>query len=83
MCWTWPGIEAIGTGSAMPSFTNSGAIRSEGRTSVSRTSSRSAAVRRRRRDRCSGNPIRAAYPSARSPHGSSTITGIVRVVFSS
>ncbi len=27
VCCDCPGIEAIGTGSAMPSFTNSGAIR--------------------------------------------------------
>ena len=54
MCCIWPGMEAIGTGASRLSLTNSGAIRSVGRTSVSRTSARSAAVRRRRRGRCCG-----------------------------
>ncbi len=51
VCWDCPGIEAIGTGSVMPSFTNSGATRCRGASSVSRINARSAGVRRIRRGR--------------------------------
>ena len=44
--WDWPGMLATGTGSVMPSFTNSGAIRSCGARSVSRIRLRRAGVRR-------------------------------------
>src|SRR5512132_1584154 len=64
VCWACPGIDEIGVGSSIPSFTNNGAIRSAGRTSVSRTSSRRATVRRRRRGRCSGKLIGASVPGA-------------------
>ena len=50
----WPGIEAIGTGAAMPSRTKAGWMRSPGASEVSRASARSAAVRRRRRGRSDG-----------------------------
>ena len=52
VCWNCPGIDAIGTASAMPSFTNSGAISCRGARSVSRINARSAGVRRIRRGRC-------------------------------
>ena len=52
--WDWPGMLATGTGSPMPSFTNSGAIRSFGASSVSRIRLRRAGVRRMRRARCVG-----------------------------
>jgi len=49
-----PGIDSTGAGAEA---TNSGAIRRPGVSSVSRTSSRSAAVRRSRRRRVAGNAI--------------------------
>ena len=61
VCCDCPGIDAIGIASPMPSFTNSGAMRSAGSSVVSRTSARSAGVRRRRRGRSTGKAIR---PSA-------------------
>ena len=55
VCWDCPGIDAMDTGSAMPSFTNRGAIRWRGVRSVSRISARSAGVRRIRRGLLCGN----------------------------
>ena len=56
VCCTTPGIERDRRrGSAMPSRTNIGSTRSDGRTSISLTSRRSAAVRRSRRGREVGN----------------------------
>ena len=61
VCCTTPGIEAIGSGASMPSFTKSGATRSSTPTRASATRRRSAAVRRSRRSRCSGNGMRQWY----------------------
>ena len=54
VCWTTPGIDAIGAGSAMPSRTKSGATRSSIDRRVSATSRRRAGVRRNRRSRRAG-----------------------------
>src|SRR5699024_6923026 len=42
LCWTWPGIDAMGTGSVAPSRTKSGSTRWLGSTVVSATRRRSA-----------------------------------------
>src|SRR5206468_4686308 len=76
VCWNWPGIEAIATRSASPSFTKSGAIRSDGRTSVSRTSERSAGVRRRRRGRCTGKAMRCSVASRPNEAGGGAMGGM-------
>src|SRR5215217_2812404 len=55
VCWACPGIEAIGTGSPIPSLTNSGATRSRRDSSCSRTSPRSTRLPRSRRGRPAGN----------------------------
>ena len=55
-CCTWPGMESIGTGSAVPSRTKSGATRSSGPRRASATSRRNAGVRRSRRSRRTGKP---------------------------
>ena len=59
VCWTTPGMDWTGTGSAIPSLTNSGSTRSEPRTLVAAASRRSAAVRRSLRGRTTGNPVMA------------------------
>src|SRR5260370_41843446 len=46
VCCTTPGIDATGCGSAMPSFTNRGSTRLDGRTATCATSRRSGALRR-------------------------------------
>ena len=51
VCCDWPGIDAIGMASLMPSFTKSGAMRCRGERSVSRIRARSAGVRRSLRGR--------------------------------
>src|SRR6201992_750527 len=66
VCWTTPGMEPIGCGSVMPSLTNIGSTRSVGRSAVSATSCRSAAVRRSRRGLITGNPAFTGPP--RSPN---------------
>src|SRR5215469_3529136 len=59
VCWTTPGMDGTGTGSAIPSLTNSGSTRSEPSTLVAAASRRSAAVRRSLRGRTTGNPVMA------------------------
>src|SRR6201992_2855468 len=66
VCWTTPGMEPIGCGSVMPSLTNIGSTRSVGRSAVSATSRRSAALRRSRRGLITGNPAFTGPP--RSPN---------------
>src|SRR6266513_6012241 len=56
VCWATPGMDGTGSGSPIPSLTNSGSTRSDPRTVVRAASLRSAAVRRRRRGRAAGNP---------------------------
>ena len=58
VCWTTPGIVEISRGSVASSATNIGSTSWLGRTEVSATSRRSAGVRRSRRGRISGNPMR-------------------------
>ena len=63
----WPAsIDAIGTGSLSSYFTNIGAIRSLGRTSLSRIKDRSAGVRRMRRGRDRGKLTSQSVPRRRS-----------------
>ena len=63
VCWSTPGIELIGWGSARPSLTNTGSTSSAGRSAVSATMARSAFVPRRRRGLTSGNPALTAILS--------------------
>ena len=51
-----PGMDAIGVGAAVPSWTNKGAMKSDGWSRTSCTISRMAAPRRNRRARRAGNP---------------------------
>ena len=60
VCWTTPGIEEIGRGSAIPSATNIGSTRWRGSSEVWATKRRSAGVDRNRRGRCLGNAIAGA-----------------------
>src|SRR6516225_11403102 len=62
VCCTTPGIEPIGTGSAMPSLMNTGRTSSAGRSAVSATIARSALVPRSRRGLTSGNPAVMTVP---------------------
>ncbi|GAA3416835.1 hypothetical protein GCM10018952_46540 [Streptosporangium vulgare] len=55
MCWNTPGIEPIGFGSVMPSFTNIGSTSSAGCSRVPATILRIGAVRRSLRGRATGN----------------------------
>ena len=57
LSWFCPGIELIGVGACRPSRTNAGWIICDALSCVSRTSLRSAGVRRRRRGRSRGNPM--------------------------
>ena len=70
--WYWPGIEAISS-SPVPCRTNSGWIRSAGETRVSRTRSRTPAVRRRRRRRVTGKAMGAVYRRPCSGHGKGVV----------
>ena len=75
-CCTSPGMDAIGTGSAIPSRTKSGATRSSGPRRASATNRRSAGVRRKRRNRRTGNPpgVHGDVASAISPAYGPSIT---------
>ena len=65
VCCTTPGSDGTGCGSSMPSRTNSGATRSSMPSTVSATSRRSAAVRRRRRGRWVGKATAGVYERLR------------------
>ncbi len=81
VCWCTPGIEEISRGASMPSAMNIGRMRSAGRRAVSATSSRIAALERRRRGRRVGtdrNGVDWSVTAGAGPSGESGSVGLPR-----